>query len=190
MTTGVPYSSDRTAVPRHTGGVRVVIAVLGVAAVVVGAILLVHPHIAARTLAVFIGLALLVGGLLELAVAWQSDHRWLAALPGFVLVLGALIAFFWPGVTLGVLVLVLGIALIVQGVGRMALAFFARAELPHWGWLALGGAFNTLVGILALAWPQVTVLVLSLILGVQVLVFGVMLVAAALWRPPVSSQLQ
>ncbi|MCW2533066.1 MAG: putative rane protein HdeD, family, partial [Blastococcus sp.] len=41
------------------------------------------------------------------------------------------------------------------------------------------GAFNILVGVLALAWPEATVLVLSLILGAQVLVFGLFLLVAA-----------
>jgi uncharacterized membrane protein HdeD (DUF308 family) len=38
---------------------------------------------------------------------------------------------------------------------------------------------NLLIGVLAIAWPQATVLVLSLVLGAQVTVFGVLLLVAA-----------
>ncbi|MGZ4621794.1 MAG: DUF308 domain-containing protein, partial [Blastococcus sp.] len=51
--------------------------------------------------------------------------------------------------------------------------------IPGWGWLVLAGAFNVLVGILALAWPQATIVVLSLILGAQIIVFGICLVVFA-----------
>jgi uncharacterized membrane protein HdeD (DUF308 family) len=54
-----------------------------------------------------------------------------------------------------------------------------RSEVPGWGWLALAGVFNIVVGILALAWPEATVLVLSLLLGAQVIVFGLFLLVAA-----------
>lgn len=45
---------------------------LGVAAVVVGVVLLFHPYAAAHTLALLIGLALVIGGGLEIAVGWES----------------------------------------------------------------------------------------------------------------------
>jgi uncharacterized membrane protein HdeD (DUF308 family) len=72
-----------------------------------------------------------------------------------------------------------GLSLIVQGIARTALAFAGRAEIPGWGWVAVAGAFNIVVGILALAWPEATVLVLSLLLGAQIIVFGLFLLVAA-----------
>jgi uncharacterized membrane protein HdeD (DUF308 family) len=57
-----------------------------------------------------------------------------------------------------------------------------RAEIPAWGWVALAGAINVLFGILALAWPEATVLVLSLIFGAQILGFGIVLTVAAFWH--------
>jgi len=179
MTAGVsrPYSGSPPA--RPTGIGRTVAGVLGVAAVVVGVVLLFHPYAAAHTLALLIGLALVIGGGLEIAVGWESPRRWLAILPGLVLVAGGVIAAFWPQATLWVLALVIGVSLLLQGIGRIALAFQARDELPRWGWLVLAGAFNVLIGILALVWPQATILVLSLILGAQIIVFGICLVVVA-----------
>jgi uncharacterized membrane protein HdeD (DUF308 family) len=164
---------------RHTGAGRVAAGVLGLAAVVVGIVLLFNPFAAARTLALFIGLALVIGGCLEIAVAWDADRRGLAILPGVILVIGGLVAAFWPEITLWTLALLTGLSLILEGIGRMAVAFLERAEIPRWGWLALAGAVNVLIGILAIAWPQATVLVLSLILGLQIIVFGVILLAFA-----------
>jgi uncharacterized membrane protein HdeD (DUF308 family) len=164
---------------KHSGVGRVGVAVFGIAAVVVGGVLLFNPFAAARTLALLIGLALVIGGCLEVAFSWDSDRRAIAVLPGVLLVVAGLLAAFWPGVTLWTLAVLTGVSLLLQGLVRIALAFAGRSEIPRWGWLAVAGAFNVIVGILALAWPEATVLVLSLLLGVQVLVFGVLLVVAA-----------
>jgi uncharacterized membrane protein HdeD (DUF308 family) len=54
-----------------------------------------------------------------------------------------------------------------------------RHEIPSWGWLALAGAVNVVIGVLAIAWPEATVLVLSLILGAQIAAFGALLLVSA-----------
>jgi uncharacterized membrane protein HdeD (DUF308 family) len=154
-------------------------AVFGVAAVLVGGFLLFNPFAAARTLALLLGLALVIGGCLEISLSWDSDRRAPGIVLGAILVVGGLLAVFWPGVTVWTLAVLTGVSLLAHGIGRIALAFMARSELSGWGWLALAGAFNIVVGILALAWPEATVLVLSLILGFQVLAFGVLVLISA-----------
>jgi len=168
---------------RHTG-LRVAVGVLGLAAVVVGVVLLFNPVAAARTLALLLGLALVIGGLLEIAVGWDAGKRhWGSFALGAVLVVGGVLAAVWPGVTLFTLALITGLSLILHGAGRVGLAVVGRDEIPGWGWLALAGAVNVLVGVLAIAWPEVTVLVLSLFLGAQIAVFGVLLLVSAFWHP-------
>jgi uncharacterized membrane protein HdeD (DUF308 family) len=153
-------------------------AVFGVAALIVGGVLLFNPYAAVRTLALLIGLALVIGGCMELALGWDSGSRVASLVLGAVLVIGGLLAAFWPGVTLWTLAVLTGVSLLIHGIGRLALAFVGRAEIPGWGWLALAGAFNILVGVAALAWPKATVVVLSLILAFQVLTFGVFLLSS------------
>ena len=46
--------------------------------------------------------------------------------------------------------------------------------------LALSGATNVVVGLLALSWPGVTVLVLAILFGVRTFLFGVGQIALAL----------
>jgi uncharacterized membrane protein HdeD (DUF308 family) len=149
--------------------------VLGGAAVIVGIVLTFNPVAAARTLGLLLGLALVVNGCLEIAVDWDSGRRARGVLLGGVLVVGGLLAAFWPDVTVWTLALLTGLSLLVHGTVRVVIAFADRAELPGWGWLALAGAFNVVVGVVALSWPQATVLVLCIVLGAQVVVFGLLL---------------
>jgi uncharacterized membrane protein HdeD (DUF308 family) len=89
------------------------------------------------------------------------------------------VAAFWPAATLWTLALVTGVSLLIHGLTRVVIAVGARAEIPGWGWVALAGAVNIVAGGLALIWPHVTVLILSLMLGLQVLAFGVIVLVAA-----------
>ena len=176
MTTDVSRSSSGAPPDKRSGLARVGVGVFGVAAILLGGFLLFNPYDAASVL---VGVALLVGGCVDIAQGWGSDGRSTSALPGVLLVIGGLIALFWPDATLWTLAVLVGISLLLHGIARLALAFAARKEVPHWGWLALAGAINIVVGIMALAWPGATVAVLSLILGFQILFFGVVLLIAA-----------
>jgi uncharacterized membrane protein HdeD (DUF308 family) len=166
----------------HTG-MRVLVGLLGAATLVVGVVLLFNPVAAAHTLALLIGLAFLIGGLLEIAVGWDSGRRWAAILLGAILVVGGILAAVWPGVTLFTVALITGLSLIAHGAVRIGVAVVARSEIDSWGWLVLAGAVNVIAGVIAIAWPQATVFVLSLILGAQIAVFGLLLLVAAFVHP-------
>jgi uncharacterized membrane protein HdeD (DUF308 family) len=90
---------------------------------------------------------------------------------GAVLVLGGVLAVIWPGITLWVLAVVVGIDLIIAGVARIMGALSLRVE--GWGWLLFGGVLSVAVGLAALVWPDATVLVLGLLLGIRMLFFGI-----------------
>jgi uncharacterized membrane protein HdeD (DUF308 family) len=154
-------------------------ALFGGGAVIVGGILLFNPHAAVRTLALLLGLSLVIGGFLEIAVGWDSGRRAWSIVLGAVLIVGGVLAASWPQATLWTLAVLIGVSLLIHGIARIFVAFAVRAEVPSWGWLALAGALNVVVGIVALVWPQVTVLILSVILGLQVIAFGVIVLFAA-----------
>jgi len=183
MTANVSSPYAGAAPSKHTG-MRVAVGLLGLAALVIGIVLLFNPVAAARTLALLIGLALVIGGLLELAVGWDSERRWPGMLLGAILVLGGVLAAVWPGPTLFTVALITGLSLIAHGAVRVGVAVTARDQIPRWGWYALAGAVNVVVGVIAIAWPKATVLVLSVVLGLQIAVFGLLLLAAAFVPAP------
>jgi uncharacterized membrane protein HdeD (DUF308 family) len=172
-----PYADATSS--KHTG-MRVAVGLLGVAALVIGIVLLFNPVAAARTLALLLGLSLVIGGLLEIAVgADTGKRRWLAVVLGGVLVIGGILVAVWPGITLLALAWITGLSLIVHGAARAGVAVVERDQIHNWGWLVLAGAVNVVLGVVAIAWPEATVLVLSVIFGAQITVFGLLLLVAA-----------
>lgn len=143
---------------------------LGAVAAVLGLILMLDLFAAVTTLALLVALGLVVTGLDELVSAGRY-HSTLGVVAGAVLVIGGLVAAVWPGITLWALAFVTGVALVVSGAARIAGALALRVE--GWGWLLFGGILSLVVGALALAWPEATILVLGLLLGVRMLLFGI-----------------
>jgi uncharacterized membrane protein HdeD (DUF308 family) len=88
-----------------------------------------------------------------------------------VLIVGGVLAAAWPDITLWVLAVVTGVGLVISGVARIVGALSLRIE--GWGWLLFAGVLSVIVGLLALAWPDATILVLGLLLGIRMLLFGI-----------------
>jgi uncharacterized membrane protein HdeD (DUF308 family) len=171
------------ATPTRYSWLRAAVGVLGLAALVIGVVLLVDPVAAAHTLALLLGLAFVIGGLLEIAVGWGAEkRRWVSFTLGAVLVIGGVLAAAWPSVTVVTLALITGVSLIAHGAALVGDALVAREEIAGWGWLVLAGALNVVVGVLAVMWPHTTVRVLSLIIGVQIAAFGVLLLISVFWH--------
>jgi uncharacterized membrane protein HdeD (DUF308 family) len=151
--------------------------VLGIAAVALGLLLVFDLFTAVRTVAFLVAFGLMVTGLGELVSAGRYRST-LGIVAGSVLLLAGVLAALWPDITLWVLAVVTGIALIVSGAARIVGALALRVE--GWGWLLVGGILSEIVGVLAIAWPDVTVLALGLLLGIRMLLFGVSEIAFAL----------
>jgi uncharacterized membrane protein HdeD (DUF308 family) len=159
---------------------------LGAAAVVVGLILLFDLVAAVGTLVVFVALGLIFTGLGELTAA--SRYRTtLSVVAGVLLIAAGVVALAWPGITLWALAVVTGVGLLLSGAAR---TIAAAADKPDgWGWLLVGGLLSLVVGVLALAWPGATVLVLAILLGIRLVVYGAVEMAFALGLRDVGKEL-
>jgi uncharacterized membrane protein HdeD (DUF308 family) len=78
----------------------------------------------------------------------------------------------WPNITLGALVIVFAIYAFVVAVMDASRAFSSDAAGPVFGYLFLS-LIAVAAGVIALAWPGITVLALAIFIGVWALVAGV-----------------
>jgi uncharacterized membrane protein HdeD (DUF308 family) len=153
---------------------------LGTATVILGLVLITNPFSSARTLAVLVAIGVIAHGLLEGLRARRSPRPTAALGAGALLVLGGLVALIWPGITLWVLAVLVGMSIVLAGAVKVTAALADRKGFPGWPWLLAGGALSVVVGIVAVAWPEATIVVLAVIFGLHITVLGILEIAAGL----------
>jgi uncharacterized membrane protein HdeD (DUF308 family) len=77
-----------------------------------------------------------------------------------------------------VLAIVLGIYWIISGVIELFVAI-GHPELPARGWVVATGVLSILAGGIVFFFPGISLLVLTLVLGIWLIVYGVILVVGA-----------
>jgi uncharacterized membrane protein HdeD (DUF308 family) len=111
----------------------------------------------------------------DVEVTTVGVHRswpWVLAL-GILAVIAGLITLVWPSVTVLALVFVLGVFLIVAGGAEIGWSI-AERHTEGWGFILFRGIVDVIAGIVVLAWPDVTALVLALLLAVWLFVYAAM----------------
>ena len=110
----------------------------------------------------------------------MADHWGLLVGFGSLTVLLGLAVVLWPGSTLVVLAVFLGIELLVNGVFKIVSAFAASSvDGGVRALLGVAGALSVIVGLLCLREPMQTVVVLGLLLGAWWVVSGLIDIFAA-----------
>ncbi len=165
-------------------------ALLGTVCVIVGAVVVLRPFASLALLVVAVVVGSVVLGVAELvgdrpttgevaasASRWSPVLRVARALT--FLALAAAVAL-WPGPSLLVVTILVGIGLVVSGALDVLEGMLARGT-ERWTLVLLGVA-SAVLGLLALAWPDVTVLVVAVGLGVRLVLLGVRLAVSGVRR--------
>jgi uncharacterized membrane protein HdeD (DUF308 family) len=103
----------------------------------------------------------------------------LLGLRGVLAVLFGVLVLVWPRVTVLVLAVVFAVYAVVDGIGMVASGLDdGRDRRRRWSYV-LAGVVGIVAGVLAAVWPEVTALVLVLLVGAWAVVTGALEVAAA-----------
>jgi uncharacterized membrane protein HdeD (DUF308 family) len=131
-------------------------------------------------IAVFFGIAFIVGGLMEFAVAAVAPGwKWLYVLIGIVSIVAGLIALMWPGETFLVLSAIVGWLLLFYGIIDIVFAFSTRHLEGLWWMQLVSGLIMVLLGFWAISPDNATVstyrgaVLLAVWIGVAALFRGI-----------------
>ncbi|MHB8879769.1 MAG: HdeD family acid-resistance protein [Myxococcaceae bacterium] len=105
---------------------------------------------------------------------------WAVMLRGLVAVLFGILALARPTAGLMLLVTLFATFAILSGVFALVSAVRAAKEHRSWGVLVLDGLLGIAAGVLALVWPGITLLILTVIVGFWALTTGIAQVMAAI----------
>ncbi|MFD9824274.1 lipase family protein [Streptomyces violascens] len=152
---------------------------LGLACVGFGAVIVSRPFTSLLMLRLLIVVLLAVSSAADLVWASRSQSRRWTAVAGSGWLSAALAVYLYPGLALGALAAVVGVALVVGGLVRVLVVLRGGGEDRV---AQLLGALTVVVfGALALVWRDVTLLAIAVGFGARTLLFGCVQVVKA-WR--------
>ena len=164
----------------------------GILMMVLGFLAVAEPNIATVAVGIFVGWLFFVGGIFRAASVWHSRQA-----PGFAwsmltailsIVLG-LILILRPLAGVLTLTMVLVAFFIIEGIASIVAAIQHRDHLRSWGWVLFSGIVDLLLAFLIWdGWPSSADWAIGLLVGINMLFFGLSLVMTALAARLMSSQ--
>jgi uncharacterized membrane protein HdeD (DUF308 family) len=153
---------------------RWVFVIVGFLCMVAGVIVVADPQNSLATIAVVIGIFLVIDGIVEILASLLSgrDGRALAVLIGAVSIVIGIILIRHPIKSVTAVAILVGLWLIVAGAVRLALVFDERQGRA---WRFLVAIVEMIAGIVIVAIPGIGVATLALFIGIALILRGISL---------------
>lgn len=157
----------------------------GLVSVALGIAMMVWPHATVAVVAILLGAWLIVSGVFSLvssfgpAVGGDTGARVLLGISGALSILLGVMAFRGIFQAVEILALFVGIGWLMRGVFEVVSGLQSTGQ-PGRGWTITIGALSVVAGIVVLAWPSPTLLVIAWVGGVWLVVLGILEIVNAL----------
>lgn len=153
----------------------------GIVGVIVGLVALVFPYATVVVLALFLGIGLVISGIIETTTALRVQHgvpgRWWVVVFGVITALAGIFVIFHPGA--GIVILVVGLLLwfLFAGINDL---FVAARTSEHRGWNIAMGVLALLAAVILLFNVSAAVGTIALLAGLGFLLRGASEIGLAL----------
>lgn len=147
---------------------------LGIVLMLLGVLAIGSMHVVTDIYVVFLGILLLIGGLLQIGYAfWNREWSgfFISLLAGVLYTVVGVMFVTNPTVSAVSLTLLLAAIYLIVGVFRIVGAAMMRFD--QWGWALFSGVVNFVLGLLILlGWPETGLWVFGLFIGIDLIVYG------------------
>jgi uncharacterized membrane protein HdeD (DUF308 family) len=109
-----------------------------------------------------------------------TRNWWMLILRGLAGIVFGLGAYAWPGLTLGLLVVLFGAYALIDGILAVISALAGRTQGLPWWTLLVEGMLGVAAGVFTFLWPGVTLVVLLYVMAAWAIVTGIFEIAAAI----------
>jgi uncharacterized membrane protein HdeD (DUF308 family) len=109
-----------------------------------------------------------------------TRNWWLVLMRGLLAILFGLGALFWPGLTWVLLIYIFGVYAIMDGVMALLTGIVRSKYSPRWWVFLLEGLVSIAAGLIAIAQPGTTGLILVMVMAAWAIITGVLEIAAAI----------
>ena len=156
------------------------IALRGLITVLFGLAIFIWPILTIEVLVLLFGAFAFVGGLFSIFAAYGAPGKFALILQGILGIVIGLIAFFWPGITAFVLLVLIAVWAIITGILEIILAFSLNESFSGRCLLAVAGLISVIFGFLLASRPGTGLLVVTWLIGTYAIISGVLLFGLAL----------
>jgi uncharacterized membrane protein HdeD (DUF308 family) len=109
-----------------------------------------------------------------------ATNWWSLLIRGLLAIIVGLVAFAFPGITLGALVILFGVYALLDGMLGIAGALRASRNHERWGWLLFEGIAGIVAATITILWPAITAIALVYVIGFWALMTGALEIATAI----------
>lgn len=157
----------------------------GIAAVVIGLITLFQPNIALATLAIMLGVWLILDGIGQIINAFTiplapGGVRLLFVIFGIISLIAGGIALANMNAALSAVVIIAAVWLFATGIAQIVIAFRIRKVVTGEWTLFVTGVLAIACGVIALVAPATTLAAAAMMFGAFAVVYGISVIGAAL----------
>jgi uncharacterized membrane protein HdeD (DUF308 family) len=153
----------------------------GILLVVAGVLALVYPLITNVALAIFLGWMLLLSGIVQavtLIGGGKTPDFWLQLISAALSVIVGFLFLRNPAVAVGTLVMLMSVFFMIEGISKTVFSLTIR-PFPNWGWVLASGILGILIAMWLLANPGMSLLLLGILIGVQLVAEGIAIATMA-----------
>jgi uncharacterized membrane protein HdeD (DUF308 family) len=149
-------------------------ALMGLATLVIGLLVTFQPHASLITIAVLLGVLLIVSGIYQLVQAVHEEERgrvW-RIISGALFIVAGIILIRHLHFSLAIIGLLIGVTWVIQGFAAIVGGFSREREAR--GWSVVFGVISMIAGIVVVSTPIAALTTLAVLFGIWFIVMGVM----------------
>jgi uncharacterized membrane protein HdeD (DUF308 family) len=165
----------------------------GIVMMLLGLLAVALPNLSTLAVTILVGWLFLFGGLLRLMATLRGPHLpgygWSILTAALAMILGLLLVLrpFEGILTLTMLLIVI---FVLEGLGKLLVAFEFRRHIAQWGWTLFSGLVDLVLAFLiALGWPSSAAWAVGLLVGVNFFFFGLSLTMTSIAARAMAPQL-
>jgi uncharacterized membrane protein HdeD (DUF308 family) len=149
---------------------------MGLATLILGIIVAVHPSVSLNVIAVLLGILLIFSGVFQIVEAFDAaeQSRVWHGISGFLLIVAGVVLIRHLHLSIALIGLIVGLTWIFQGLSTLVAGISgSRAGLGTW-WLSAFGVISLIAGIVVISAPVASITTLAALLGIWFAVIGVL----------------
>ena len=110
-------------------------------------------------------------------VARTVKHWWLMLIAGLLCIAMGVVVFVFPMQSYVTLAILFGVLMLVVGATQLAVAYMSGNYLAMRGYMIVGGALDLILGIFLCVYPNVTILIIPVLVGLWLMYHSFMIIA-------------